>query len=112
MRWWKRELDKARELADELVPTAEEVKDPAMRLSSHFTRGSTLCYLGELVSANEHLEEAFDVFDLRQPLPAELELHMVSAFGFLSLGLYGLGYPDRAWAKSRQMLEVAQRSSA
>ncbi len=30
----------------------------------------------------------------------------------LYLGLFGLGYPDRAWAKSREMLEVAQRSSA
>ena len=26
--------------------------------------------------------------------------------------LYGLGYPDRAWAKSREMMEVTQRSSA
>ena len=30
-------------------------------------------FLGELVSANEHLEKALAVFDLRQPLPAELE---------------------------------------
>jgi predicted ATPase len=30
---------------------------------------------------------------------------------YLSSGLSWLGYPDRAWAKSRGMLEVAQRSS-
>jgi hypothetical protein len=30
---------------------------------------------------------------------------------YLSTGLSWLGYPDRAWAKSRQMLGVAQRSS-
>ena len=40
-----------------------------------------------------------------------MELYRVSAFGFLCIGLFGLGYPDRAWVKSREMLEVAQRSS-
>jgi len=30
---------------------------------------------------------------------------------YLSFGLSWLGYPDRAWAKSREMLEVAQLSS-
>jgi len=48
----------------------------------------------------------------RQPLPWELEIGRVSSLHFLSLGLSGLGYPDRAWAKSREMLEVAQRSSS
>jgi predicted ATPase len=64
-----------------------------------------------LVSAKEHLEKALAVFDLRQPLPEELELRRVDSLFFLYFGLWGLGYPDRAWAISRQMLEVAQRSS-
>jgi len=34
----------------------------------------------------------------------------LGSFFFLSASLYALGYPDRAWAKSREMLEVAQRS--
>ena len=111
MRWWKLELDNALELADELLATAEDVKDPAMLLTGNYARGTTLLLLGELVSANEHLEKALAVFDLRQPLPSELELRRVSSFGYLYFGLFRLGYPDRAWAKSREMLEVAQRSS-
>ena len=111
MRWWKLELDKALELADELLAAAEDVKDPAMLLVGNSARGATLFHLGELVSANEHLEKALAVFDLRQPLPEELEQRRVGSFHFLYFGLYGLGYPDRAWAKSREMLEVAQRSS-
>ena len=82
-----------------------------MLLTGNFARGATLFFLGELVSANEHLEKALAVFDLRQPLPGELEIRRVDSFGYLYFGLYGLGYPDRAWAKSREMLEVAQRSS-
>jgi tetratricopeptide (TPR) repeat protein len=105
-------LKPALELADELLAAAEDAKDQAMLLSGNQARGTVLLYLGELRSANEHLEKALAVFDLRRPLPAGLEVGRVSAFHFLSLGLSGLGYPDRAWAKSREMLEVAQRSSA
>ena len=111
MRYWKLELHDALELADELLAAAEDVKDPAMLLTGNRARGTTLHFLGELISANEHLEKALAVFDLRQPLPAELELRRVDSFTYLYFGLFGLGYPDRAWAKSREMLEVAQRSS-
>ena len=108
---WKLELHKALELADELLAAAEDAKDPAMLLIGNQARGTTLLGLGELVSANEHLEKALAVFDLRQLLSAELEIWRLSSFDTLYFGLYGLGYPDRAWAKSREMLEVGQRSS-
>jgi tetratricopeptide (TPR) repeat protein len=111
MRWWKLEVHTALELADELLAAAEDAKDPAMLLSGNFARGVILLLLGELVSANEYQEKALAVFDLRQSLPVELELRRVDSFTFLHFGLYGLGYPDRAWAKSREMLEVAQWSS-
>ena len=73
MRYWKLELHNALELADELLAAAEDAKDPAMLLSGNFARGTILLQLGELVSANEHLEKALAVFDLRQPLSAQLE---------------------------------------
>jgi class 3 adenylate cyclase/tetratricopeptide (TPR) repeat protein len=111
MRWWKLETDKAMELAAELLAAAEDTKDPAMLLVGNAARGSTLFQIGELGSATQHLEKALAVFDLRQPLPWELELSRVTSFGYLYLGLFRIGYPDRAWAKSREMLEVAQRSS-
>jgi tetratricopeptide (TPR) repeat protein len=99
------------ELAAELLAAAEDVKDPAMLLVGNAARGIILFQIGELGSATQHLEKALAVFDLRQPLPWELELSRVTSFGYLSSGLYQLGYPDRARAKWREMLEVAQRSS-
>ena len=129
MRWWKLELHTALELADELLVIAEDVKDPAMLLAANRARGTTLFFLGELVSANEHQEKALAVFDLRQPVPEELEAHRLDSRApavvlnedvapghelvddFLYFGLWGLGYLDRAWAISREMMEVAQRSS-
>jgi class 3 adenylate cyclase/tetratricopeptide (TPR) repeat protein len=120
MHFWKLELHIALELADQLLAVAEDVRDPAMLLAGNHARGATLLHLGELVFANEHLEKALAVFDLRQPVSAELEvlssaeLEVLRLFSFTYLyyGLSLLGYPDRAWAKSREMLEVAQRSSA
>ena len=111
IRWWKMDLHTALELADELLTVAEDVKDPAMLLSGNRARGLILLDLGELVSAKEHLEKALAVFDLRQPLSQELEVRRVDSLSNLYFGLYKLGYPDRAWAKSREILEVAQRSS-
>ena len=111
MHWWKLELNKALELADETLALAEKVKDPAMLLSGNLARGATLFYLGKFVFANEHLEKALTTFDLCQTLSEELEFRRIASFGYLSLGLYTLGYPDRARAKSREMLAVAQRSS-
>ena len=72
-RYSRRELDKAMELADELLAAAEDTKDPAMLFAGNTARGVILYFLGELVSAEEHLEKALAVFDLRQPLSAELE---------------------------------------
>src|SRR6202040_2255079 len=94
MRWWKLETDKALELAAELLAAAEDTKDPAMLLVGNAARGTTLFQIGELAVGNEHLEKALAVFDLRQPLPWELELSRVTSFGYLYLGLFRIGYPD------------------
>src|SRR5260370_38002689 len=98
MGWWKLETAKAIERAAELLAAAEDVKDPAMLLVGNAARGITLFQIGELGSAIQHLEKALDVFDLRQPLPWELELSRVTSFSYLYSVLSGLGYPDRAWA--------------
>lgn len=111
MRFWELELHRALELADELLAAAKNVKDPAMLLCGNHARGATLLHLGELVSAKEHEEEALAAFDLRQPLPAELEARRLASFTCLHFGLFGIGYPDRAWAISCEMLEMAQQCS-
>jgi predicted ATPase len=72
---------------------------------------SSLFYLGELGAANEHLKKALAVFDHGQPLSVGSESSRVTSFFRLQYGLFEIGYLDRARAISREMLEVAQRSS-
>jgi predicted ATPase len=111
-RWWKLELQEGMELADELLAIAEQVKDAKMLLSAHWACGTILLERGELVSANEHLQKAVAVYDLGQRLAdLQTELRRVAALSRLYLALHQLGYPDRAWVKSCEMLEVARRSS-
>ena len=111
-RWWKLELQEGMELADELLAIAERVKDAKMLLSAHWACGTILLERGELVSANEHLQKAVAVYDLGQRLAdLQTELRRVAALSRLYLALHQLGYPDRAWVKSCEMLEVARRSS-
>jgi hypothetical protein len=93
MHWWKLELDKALELADETLALAEKVKDPAMLLTANLARGATLFYFGKFVSSNEHLEKALAIFDLWQPLSEELEFRRIASFGYLTLGLHTLVIP-------------------
>jgi class 3 adenylate cyclase/tetratricopeptide (TPR) repeat protein len=110
-RYWRIELDKALVLADEILVAAENAKDPAMLFVGNMARGHVLFERGEFVPSNEYEEKALAVFDPRQPLPAALEAWRLGALMYLSSGLLWLGYPDRAWAKSREMLELARMSS-
>jgi class 3 adenylate cyclase/tetratricopeptide (TPR) repeat protein len=109
---WKLQLDNALELANELLAAAEDAKDPAMLMTGNHARGIILLQLSEFGSATQHLEKALALFDLRQPLSLQLERQRLGSLFFLYLGLYHLGYPDRASAISREMMAVAQRSSA
>jgi tetratricopeptide (TPR) repeat protein len=112
-RWAKLELQEGMELADELLAIAERVKDAKMLLSAHWACGTIFLERGELLSATEHLEKSVAGSDLLQPLTdKQAELRRVASLGRLYLGLYQLGFPDRAWTKSRETLSVAQRCSS
>lgn len=64
-----------------------------MLMTGNLARGATLLHLGELVSAHEHQEKALAVFDLRQPLSAELEVRRLSSLTCLHFGLTDLAFP-------------------
>jgi predicted ATPase/class 3 adenylate cyclase len=105
------ELDKARDVAIQLLKLAEQKKDVTARILGHRSLGATLFGLGEFASAREHLEEMLTLItpemgDAFARLPYDPG---ISGRAWLGLTLSVLGYPDQALAHANQALADAER---
>ncbi|MBI3796650.1 MAG: AAA family ATPase [Deltaproteobacteria bacterium] len=108
------ELRAAQELGEQFLSLAHGAQDPALLLEAHRALGGTLFGLGELVSAQAHLEEALAFYDPQQHSPhAFLYGHDpgVACLCFLARILWHLGYPDQALQSSERALALATRLS-
>jgi predicted ATPase len=73
---------------------------------AHGELGNTLYWLGELVPAHSHLEQALT---LPSPQPDyELSLYAVAIRAYTALTLWRLGYPDQALTRLHEMLTHVQ----
>ncbi len=108
------EYNTARELGEQLVSLAQSAQDSALLIEAHTARGNTLCFLGELVLARGHLEQAIALYDP--------QLHRSHAFmygqdpgvhslSYATLDLWLLGYPDQARKRSLEAFALAQELS-
>jgi predicted ATPase len=57
------EYKKAREFGEQLLSLAQSAQDPALLLEAYAARGSDFFYLGEFVSAREHLEQGITLYN-------------------------------------------------
>jgi class 3 adenylate cyclase len=55
---WRLELETSKQLEEQLVLVAEELNDPARLAYAHGSLGTSLLWMGELVAAREHFEQA------------------------------------------------------
>jgi predicted ATPase len=60
------ELPKARQLAEQCLRLAERAQDPVLLVEAHTYLGLSLCFLGELMLAQEHLGHAILLYDAHQ----------------------------------------------
>jgi predicted ATPase len=109
------QLDRARELAEQLLRLARSTGDPALLMAAHEPMGTTSYWRGELLQAREHLEEVLARYD---PQAHRAREHFygsgdpaVWALNYLSWVLWELGYPDQALARSREALALARELS-
>jgi class 3 adenylate cyclase/predicted ATPase len=107
-------LSRARDLAEQAFTLAQRVADQALLQQAHLMLGASLFYMGELVSAREHLEEAIA---LSQP-PGERSWVLrlgadpgARCLAWAAWTLWILGYPDRALARMEEALSVAEQMS-
>jgi tetratricopeptide (TPR) repeat protein len=108
------ELQPAQELGEQLLTLAQSVQDPALLLEAHLALGTTLFSLGELASAQVHLEQGIALYD-RQQHRSHIFLYGqdpgVASLAYLSWILLLLGYPDQALKRNYEALTLAQETS-
>jgi predicted ATPase/DNA-binding winged helix-turn-helix (wHTH) protein len=106
------ELHTARELGEELMRLAESAPTPNFHLKrAHNVLGITLCWLGELVSAGTHFEQALALSEAQQRSALDFfygQDARVVSLAYLSCILWFLGYPDQALRKSQEAHAAAR----
>jgi predicted ATPase len=105
------ELQTARELGEQLLTLAQHVGDPALLLEAHYALGNTLNYLGELATAQAHLEQGIALYDPQQHRAHAVRYGQdpgVVCRAYVGVTLWYLGYPDQALQRSHEALTLAR----
>jgi TOMM system kinase/cyclase fusion protein len=108
------EFRTAHELGEQLLRLAHNGHNPARLLGAHQALGLALFHLGELVSARNHLEQGFALYDPRKHSSHALRSGQdpgVTCLCYMPWVLWRLGYPDQALQKSLEALALAQELS-
>ena len=109
------EYRRTRELATEMLRLAREIDEPALRVTAHYTLGTVLLYLGEIVGSREHFLQGIELCESsegqRLTMPDGRDPG-VSCRAQMARVLWLLGYPDQALTMSDAAqalaLELAQ----
>jgi class 3 adenylate cyclase/predicted ATPase/tRNA A37 threonylcarbamoyladenosine biosynthesis protein TsaE len=109
MFYLRREVQTSRVLGEQLLTLAQRQHDLEHLASAHSMLGQALFYLGELVPARAHLDQALTCSAASQPAPSPSGGDArVAALGTMAWVLWMLGSPDQALARSHEMLTYAQ----
>ena len=109
------DLRKASRLAEQLLRLAQNARVPELTLNARSALGHITFWMGEFLSAQEHLETAIALYD-----PEHQRSRLLNGLGFdagvFSLScaaatLWQLGYPDQALHRGTEALALAQRLS-
>jgi class 3 adenylate cyclase/predicted ATPase len=105
----RRELQTARELAEQLMRLAQSVHDRYLLSLAHAALGMTSHWLGELPSAWPHLEQAIALYDPQQHPGFTIGTadHRVDCLSHAAWTLWRLGYLDQALKRSQEALALA-----
>ena len=105
------EYQTARELGEQLLTLGQSVQDPALLLEGHRALGMTLFVLGELTSAQAHLEQGIALYDPQQHRSHAFLYGQDPGVAYLSQAAWVLcllGYPDQAMKRIHDALTLAQ----
>jgi class 3 adenylate cyclase/predicted ATPase len=104
----------AYELAEWLLRLAQGAPAPALLIYAERARGVTSYWMGEFLTAREHLEKSINLYDpeLHRPLtfPGWADAG-VSSLSAAALTLWQLGYPEQALKRGNEALALARALS-
>jgi class 3 adenylate cyclase/predicted ATPase len=108
------QLHTAREIAETLLRLAQRAHDRVLSVVAHYALGATWFWLGALLAARLHLEEAIAHYRLDQR--GNLVFRMgqdpgVACRAYAAMTLWLLGYPDQALAHIHDALALAHELS-
>lgn len=98
----------AHELANQLLPLAEQQRDARLSLTAHANLGATSFLLGEFTSAGDHLEQGISLSEARPREGRPVQDQGVICYSWVALNLFVLGYPDQAMKRSQAALSLAR----
>ncbi|HSF30798.1 MAG TPA: adenylate/guanylate cyclase domain-containing protein, partial [Candidatus Tectomicrobia bacterium] len=107
-------LLKARDLAEQCYALAQHLHDPVSLQEAHMALGSTLIHLGELLSAQAHLDQGIALYHANRSRSLAFSRGTDPGVVCLSRGawtLWMLGYADQALTMSHKALSLAQELS-
>jgi predicted ATPase len=106
------ELDRALDLAEDLLRLSRQHKDSAGLLLGHSSAGRTLMFAGKFGPSRSHLEEALALYDpiSHHALVNHVGFHAhINSKGYLGNALSCLGFPDQAFAHISTAIAEARR---
>jgi predicted ATPase len=110
------ELLPARELAEQLLGLAQREQDPTLLVVAYWAVGSAFFYLGELGTAQTHLEQSLILYHAQRHSSQEFLLSGgiepgVFGLSWTAFVLWQLGYPAQALQQSQAARTLAEALS-
>jgi predicted ATPase len=104
------DLQKARELAEQMMRLAQSSHDPSLLLEAHRALGTSLFLLGELRQGQRHLEQGIALYDIHKYRAHAFRYGSdpgVYCLCFAAWNLWCQGYPDQTLKNTQDALRLA-----
>jgi adenylate cyclase len=106
------EHQQARELGEEALSLAQQVRDPLLVMLGHWHLGFIFFGLGEFTTAQTHLKQVISCYEPQHHHRLFVSLRGsdagMSALAYDACCLWGLGYPEQALQRSQEALVLAR----
>jgi predicted ATPase/class 3 adenylate cyclase len=105
------DFQRGAEMGKRILSLAERLDDPGMRVEGHLMLGSSLAFMGDLVSGLEHFEAGISFYEPAQFRTRPFQFGSdqgVATLTTSALLLWQRGYPDQACERADRALALAE----